>query len=180
MSVEIKFALSDEAQQIMRDLRTAPQWMLAAIAAAMAAENDLTVSHIQEKYLSFPRDEPATELGLRVQSNRLRQSLWASDPVIRGQVVESAIGDNVTSHGVNYAAVHEFGATIPAHKVTAKGKALRFEIGGRVLFRKSVNIPEVTLPARAPIQHGIADRAGAYGSAISDAISKAWHDHGQH
>ena len=177
MSVEIKMELSAEAQRIMDDLASAPVWLLQAIAGAMAAENDLTVSQIQEKYLSFPRDEPATELGLRVQSNRLRQSLWASDPVIRGQAVESAIGDKVTSHGVNYAAVHEFGATIPAHKITAKGKALRFQIGERVLFRKSVNIPEVTLPARAPIQHGINDRAGAYGESISAAIQKAWEAH---
>jgi hypothetical protein len=154
--------------------------MLEAIAAAMAEENHLTVSHIQTKYLSFARAEPATELGLRVQSSFLRLYLHDSDPVIGNGQVVSAIGDDVMSHGVNYAAVHEFGATIPAHEVRPKNaQALRFQIGKRVIFAKRVQIPEVTLPARAPIQHGLADRAGACGAAISAAIVSAWAERGR-
>jgi len=48
---------------------------------------------------------------------------------------------------VPYAEKHQFGGSVkrPRTKITAKkGKALRFEAGGEVLFRKSVVLPEKT------------------------------------
>jgi phage gpG-like protein len=168
MGEQINIELSTEAKALLASLDQAPQKMLEAIAATLKYQNELTVSHIQSSYLSFPKDGPPSEIGLRVQSNRLRQSAWASDPVISGQVVDSAIGDNV-----EYAAAHEFGADIPAHKVVAKGKALRFQIGDRVLYRKSVNIPEVHLPARGMFRRGINDRLSEYSKSISIAMVEA-------
>ncbi len=175
MSTEIKIELSQEAEATLRKSEGLPQEMLWAIAAAMKFENALTVSHIREAYLNFPKQGPTVPIGCRAVTKRMRQSLWASDPVISGQVVQSAIGNNAVSKtGVCYPAVHEFGATIPAHKITASGKALRFKIGERIIFRKSVNIPEVTLPARAPIQRGISDRLSDYSQGISEAIAAGW------
>ncbi len=76
--------------------------------------------------------------------------------LIRGGIV---IGTNVP-----YAAIHQFGGTIPAHKVTAgPGKVLPIPIAGAtlisaktgramkgqaVIFRMSAQIPEITMPAR--------------------------------
>lgn len=166
MAEQIKIELSEEALAIVRSFQTLPDTMLGAIARAMDLENQFTVSHIQAEYLSFSKGGPPVEIGLRVQSNRLRGSVRASKAVVSGQAVESAIGSNV-----EYAAIHEFGGTIPAHTVTAKGGGmLRFQIGERVMFRKSVNIPEIDMPARAPFQRGINDRLNDYGEAISEAV----------
>lgn len=162
--------LTAEARATLAAVKNLPGTALERIARQFDYQNALTVSHIQKEYLSFPKDEPATELGLRVQTNRLRSSVWASQAQVEGQTVDSAIGSNV-----EYAAIHEFGGTIPAHTVTAKpGGKLRFQIGERVLFRQSVNIPAVTMPARAPFQRGINDRLTAYVRAISEAVAGAW------
>ena len=137
-----------------------------AIARAMDKQNQLTVAHIQKTYLSFAGAGPTVPTGLRVKSNRLRGSLRASKAVNTGAGVVSAIGTNVV-----YAAIHEFGGEIPAHDIVARnGRALRFVIGGRVIFRHRVHFPGATLPARAPIQRGIRDCLPQYTTAISGAI----------
>jgi hypothetical protein len=142
-----------------------PAEMLLAIKEEMDLQNQLTISHIVRDNLSFPKDQPPVPIGLRVISGMGRKSVRASSAVVIGQSVESGIGSSL-----DYMAAHEFG--VPAHDVVAKGKALRFMIGERVIFRKKVHIP--ALPARAPIQRGIADRAGEYGQGISQAIVEAW------
>ena len=169
MSETINIELSAEAQAILARMEEAPEKMLTAVADAMRYENELTVSHIQQAYLSFPRDGAPSEIGLRVQTNRLRQSAWASEPVISGSQVQSAIGDNVA-----YAAIHEFGGTIPAHKILPKNKkALRFQIGERVIFAASVNMPERAMPERGMFRRGIRDRQAEYGKSISKAVIAA-------
>lgn len=169
MSTKVKIELSAKAQAFISESGEIPRRALEYAAEAMDYENELTVAHIQRDYLSFPRTGPSTPIGCRVQTNRLRSSLRASPAVITGEVINSAIGSNMA-----YAAAQEFGATIPAHKVTAKGGALRFKIGERVIFAKSVNIPEITLPARGFVQGGLADRAPSYTRAISDAFVRAF------
>lgn len=175
MTPQIKFTLTPAAQETLRVVRTLPQNILEGIAHAMDLQNEQTVGRIQLRYLSFPPQGPSNAIGLRRKTGRYRDTLRASKAVIVGQRVISAIGSNVVSaDGVSYPAVHEFGATIPAHDVVAKGGALRFKIGDRVLFRKKVHIPEIELPARAPIQHGIEDRLDNYSKAISAEVQKVW------
>jgi hypothetical protein len=169
MNPVYKAKLTPKAQETLRAVQTLPQNILAGIALAMDLQNQFTISHIVRDYLSFPKDGPSTDIGLRVQSGRGRASIRASKAKVTGQAVQSAIGSNI-----GYMAAHEFGATIPAHDVVAKGGALRFRIGDRVLFRKKVHIPEVELPARAPVQHGIEDRLDDYSEAISAEIQKIW------
>jgi len=83
--------------------------------------------------------------------------------------VESAIGDNVV-----YAAIHEFGGTIPARKIVPKNKqALRFQIGDRVIFAKSVNMPAVQMPERGMFRRGIRDQQADYAQSISKAVIAA-------
>lgn len=167
--IAIKIEIPEASEKVRRTLEAFPAQSLVAIARAMDQENNRTVSHIQLAYMSFPKDGPSNPIGLRVQTNRLRQSMRATKSVISGQGVSSSIGSNV-----EYAAAQEFGATIPAHKVTAKGKALAFHIGDRLIFRKSVNIPEITLPARGFTQRGITDRLPAYGESILAGLDKLW------
>jgi phage gpG-like protein len=164
MPAQFKIELTEEAKGVIRAQQAMPAQML--IAQAMDYQNALTVSHIQKNYLSFPKDGPSVEIGLRVETNRLRSALFASPSRVQGLEIDSAIGDSVS-----YAAIHEFGGRIPARKIVAKNaKALQFTIGGRVIYAKSVNIPAFDMPARAPIQRGIEDRLAKVGDAISEAI----------
>ena len=175
MTPQLTVKLTPAAQETLRVVRTLPENVLAGIARTMDVQNQITVSHIQRNYLSFASDGPSSPIGLRRKSGRYRDSLRSSKPVVQGQAVISTIGTNVVSKdGVSYPEVHEFGATIPEHDIVAKGGALRFRIGDRVLFRKKVHIPEIEMPARAPIQSGIADRMDDYSAGISAEIQKVW------
>lgn len=171
MPTRFNISISDNAAEIIKDLKELPAQMAIAIGKAMDKENQFAVSDIQRNYLSFPKSGPPIAIGCRVQTNRLRGSIRATKAVVSPDgSVSSSIGSNVA-----YAAAQEFGATIPPHKITAKnGKALRFQIGGRVIFAKSVNFPGATLPARGFVQRGITDNLPNYGNAISDAIVAAW------
>ena len=149
----------------------------------MAGQNNLTVAHADRYYLNFPKQEPPVPIGLRKISGRLQGSVRASEPVIIGDRVESAIGSNVV-----YAAVHEFGyqgpQEVPAHTRAVKSRNV-YRIGERADLRKSklsatgvalvkAFTREVNIPARAPIQSAIEDRADDYGKAISAEVAKAW------
>lgn len=109
-----------------------------AIARAMDKTNDGTVNAIKKK-ISGPL--------LRVRSGKLRNSIDRTDAVLltdaRGAQVRSSVGSNVRfrgAQGLAYAAPLEFGSR--PHVIRAKnGKALRFVIGGKILFRQSVNHP---------------------------------------
>ena len=63
MADQAQIELSDEAQQILRDLQTMPKWMLEAIAGALAAENQYTLDHIRKEYLSFSKSGGPGRLG---------------------------------------------------------------------------------------------------------------------
>lgn len=63
---------------------------------------------------------------------------------------KSTKNEAIVYSGLNYATIHNFGGTIPAHKITARnGKALKITLpSGQILFRKSANMPEKNIPAR--------------------------------
>jgi phage gpG-like protein len=172
-----------------------------SLARVMAFQNKLTVSHIQKEYMSFPKDQPPTMEGLRVQSNRLRNSLRDSKPEISGAKINSGIGSNVI-----YARIQEIGGQTKAHIIRAKnGKALAFNPGtgqfftkmdfarelagtrGKVrkaaaanfidesgiIFLKVVHHPGSNMPARQYVQRGVEDRMGAYTAAFDQVIQAA-------
>jgi phage gpG-like protein len=81
---------------------------------------------------------------LRVQTGRLRASI--THRMIKNGPSEylARIGSNV-----EYAAIHELGGTIPAHRVVpVKARALRFVVGGAVVFARYANIPAIQMPER--------------------------------
>ena len=117
---ETRVELSAEARRLLRDMAAAPAELPVRIARVMDYQNVLTVSHIQEAYLSFSKDGPPVEIGLRVQSNRLRGAAWAAAATVTGAAtVTSSIGDSV-----KYAAIHEFGGTI---QIGESKRTLRFK-----------------------------------------------------
>ncbi len=163
-TITIKLTPPDLVQR----LQNAPQLILPAIARELDAQNQLTIGHINLKRMTGKGPFPPSEHRLGNVTSKLKKSLWSPKSVIRGGNVESAIGSNV-----KYMGIHEFGGEIKPHLIKARfGKSLRFQIGGKVVFRRSVKHPGATYPARAPIYHGIQDRADAIGLAISNAIIK--------
>ena len=146
-----------------------------AMARTMDYQNQLTVTQIQAQHLSGP----TTDSSLSVRTNRLRGSANASKAVILGTGVTSSIGSNVV-----YAPVHEFGAVIQ-RTVKAGAVKLRTNKRGNLLMRgnlatfagpkhklfKEVKYAggksyTITIPARAPFGHGIADRQPDYTAAF--------------
>jgi phage gpG-like protein len=71
------------------------------------------------------------------------------------------IAVTVASSGIAYAAIHEFGGTIPPHEILPdKAKALAFVVGGKHAFAARVSLPAVTMPERALLPALVARRDG--------------------
>jgi phage gpG-like protein len=72
-----------------------------------------------------------------------------------------------TNGDVKYAAIHEFGGTIPPHEIVPdKAKALAFAIDGKQVFAARVNLPAVTMPERSYMR---SSGARAANRGVSDA-----------
>jgi len=134
----------------------------AALAGEMDKQNQFTVSHIQQRYMSLPKDGPTSLDGLRTISNRLRASVRASRSEIAEAGVKSAMGSNVA-----YAEILETGGDTAPHKIVARNaKALAFN----GIFRRSVNHPGSHIEGRHYVRRGIMDRLEEYGAAFTRAI----------
>jgi phage gpG-like protein len=165
MSLQIKPQLTPEAQRVVDQLREMPERMGREIARVMDRENEITVGHISERYLS--RRGPRS---LGVRTNRLRSSLRRSKARISGALgVVSSIGTNV-----EYMGVHEFGFS---GTVSVKSHTRRqSHVFGRALAQPIVSTVkahdrQVDIPERAPIRRGIRDRMDDYVRSISNAIT---------
>jgi phage gpG-like protein len=79
-----------------------------------------------------------------------------------------------TSGDVKYAAIQEFGGTIPPHEIVPdKAKALAFAIGGKQVFAARVNLPAVTLPERSYLRSSLAEMAGEIRDGLGEAVVQA-------
>jgi len=65
-----------------------------------------------------------------------------------------------TSPDVKYAAIHEFGGTIPPHQIVPdKARALAFLVGGKQAFAARVNLPAIAMPERSYMRSSLAGMA---------------------
>ena len=109
--------------------------------------------------------------GLRVQTGTLLNSIQRKIFLGNGEV-----SGEIGPRNVPYAAIHEFGGTIPARFVAPiRKKAIRFfDKGGTARFSKGHLIPATTIPARpylAPAISATADQiADVFGIFIEDAL----------
>jgi phage gpG-like protein len=107
---------------------------------------------------------------LNMRSGALASSIIAT-------VDESAADVSVrigTSGDVKYAAIQEFGGTIPPHAIVPdKAKALAFVVGGKQAFAVRVNLPAVTLPERSYLRSSLAEMAGEIAEGLSEAVVEA-------
>jgi phage gpG-like protein len=173
MSYTIEMAVSSQARLAIDRLKDSPG-ALRAIARRMDFENNLTIEQIRRFHLSGP----TTDSSLSVRTSRLRGSIRSTQPIVTADGVESSIGSNLI-----YAGVHEFGfegeVQVRPHNRTSR-KFQKFKFGGKTINRKirgaDIRVGtfkrQMRIPARAPIGHGIADRAEDYGAGISTAITE--------
>jgi phage gpG-like protein len=107
---------------------------------------------------------------LNMRSGALASSIIAT-------VDESAADVSVrigTSGDVKYAAIQEFGGTIPPHAIVPdKAKALAFVVGGKHVFAARVNLPAVTIPERSYLRSSLAEMAGEIAEGLSEAVVEA-------
>lgn len=162
----IKITLTKEAQAAVEILRDAPDVILDTVRTALDLENQFTVSHIQEKFMSKRGKQT-----LGVVTNRLRGSLRASKAVIVGDQVVSSIGSNVV-----YMGVHEFGFDGDV-QVKAHTRTIESLFGKELDEPKTVNVRAHTrhlvVKKRAPIFRGTKQRQKHYRQSISQALVNA-------
>jgi phage gpG-like protein len=77
------------------------------------------------------------------------------------------------SADVKYAAIHEFGGTIPAHEILPdKARALAFLVGGKQTFAARVSMPTVTMRERSYMRSSLAEMADEVKDEMAGAVLK--------
>jgi phage gpG-like protein len=75
---------------------------------------------------------------------------------------------------IKYAAIHEFGGTIPPHQIVPdKAKALAFLVGGKQAFAERVNLPAIVMPERSYLRSSLAEMADEIRVGMSEAAAEA-------
>lgn len=143
--------------------KAAPRAMREAVALVDSAV-ERAVLKLAIKMTGLVKSKLSGEV-LRVRTGRLRRSIHYE--LDKGNnSVEATVGTNV-----EYARTHELGLTIPAHIVQAKrGQALRFQMGGKIMYRKRVMIPPVKMPRRSFLEASLRQMAPEIESSISKAV----------
>jgi phage gpG-like protein len=128
---------------------------------ALLAKSNALAAALQERI----RQKLTGEV-LQTRSGALAASIVAS-------IAEEpqGIAVRIASTDVKYAAIHEFGGTIPPHQIVPnKAKALAFVIGGKQVFATRVQIPAVTMPERSYMRSSLAEMAEAIRDGLSEAV----------
>jgi phage gpG-like protein len=87
---------------------------------------------------------------------------------------ESGTSVSISSTGVLYAAIQEFGGKTAAHEIVAvKGKVLAFSADGTPVFARSVHHPGSTIPARSYLGSSLAEMRDDIESGFKQAILAA-------
>jgi len=75
---------------------------------------------------------------------------------------------------IKYAAIHEFGGTIPPHQIVPdKAKALAFLVGGKQAFAERVSLPAIVMPERSYLRSSLAEIADEIKAEMSEAVGDA-------
>jgi phage gpG-like protein len=147
--------IQDRAAAALADLPDGVRAELAAKASALAADLQ---ARIRQKL---------TGGVLKTRSGALASSITATviDDTADLSVGISAGGD------IEYAAVHEFGGTIPPHQIVPdKARALAFLIGGKHVFAERVDLPAVTMPERSYLRASLAETTAEIREELSEAV----------
>jgi phage gpG-like protein len=151
----LTIALDERASVALTSRLERVQEALAGKATALAAELE---NRIREKLAGDV---------LNSRSGALARAIVATVTETTGKIAVSI----AASADVKYAAIHEYGGTIPPHQIVpAKGRALAFALGGKEMFAARVNLPSVAVPERSYMRSSLAEMAAEIGDGFSDAL----------
>ena len=154
----LALSLRDGASAALAEMPERVRDALSAKANALAAELE---AKVQQKLAGTV---------LNTRTGALARSIVASIEESSGNVSVRI----ATSGDVKYAAIHEFGGTIPPHQIVPdKAKALAFAVGGKQVFAARVNLPAVTMPERSYLRSSLAEMADAIREGLSEAVVEA-------
>lgn len=81
---------------------------------------------------------------------------------------------SISSVGVPYAAIHEFGGKTAAHEIVSlNAKVLAFSSGGKHVFARKVHHPGSVIPARSYLGSSLADMRDEIVPSFKQAILEA-------
>lgn len=154
----IASSLRDGASAALAELPERLREVLAAKASALAAALE---AKVQQKLAGGV---------LNARSGALARSI-----VTTIEETSSGIAVSIASNGdVKYAAIHEFGGTIPPHQIVPdKARALAFAVAGKQVFATRVNLPAVTMPERSYLRSSLAEMAEEIGEGLGEAVAGA-------
>jgi phage gpG-like protein len=113
----------------------------------------------------------AAELQAKIQQKLSGDALAGSIGVTIDDSSAGLSVDIVTSADVKYAAIHEFGGTIPPHEILPdKAKALAFFVGGKQTFAARVLMPTVTMPERSYMRSSLAEMTDEVRNELTGAV----------
>ena len=131
--------------------------------------------------LSSKANVLAAELQGRIQQKLAGDVLNARTGALARAIVttidDSSANVSVTigaSSDIKYAAIHEFGGTIPPHQIVPdKARALAFAVGGKQAFAARVNLPAIAMPERSYLRSSLTEMAGEIRDGLSAAVVEA-------
>ncbi len=131
--------------------------------------------------LSTKAAELAVSLQARIQRKLAGEVLNARTGAlaraITATIEDGSAGTSVVigaSGDIKYAAIHEFGGTIPPHQIVPdKARALAFLIGGKQAFAMRVNLPAIEMPARSYLRSSLADMTDEIRAGMNEAVLEA-------
>jgi phage gpG-like protein len=119
-------------------------------------------------------------LEVRIQQKLSGEAVQTRSGALAASIVSSIENNgsgtsvSISSTGVPYAAIQEFGGKTAAHDIVAvKGKALAFSAGGGQVFARSVHHPGSTIPARSYLGSSLAEMRDDIESGFKQAILEA-------
>jgi phage gpG-like protein len=88
--------------------------------------------------------------------------------------MSGGVSIGVAAADSKYAAIHEFGGTIPPHQIVPdKAKALAFLVCGKPAFAMRVNLPAITMPERSYLRSSLAEMADELKAGLGEAIAES-------
>jgi phage gpG-like protein len=85
----------------------------------------------------------------------------------------TAVTATISSTGVRYAAIHEFGGTIHIPEIRPKtARALAFEIGGQTIFAAYTRAHDVHMPQRSFLASALREMTPRIREELNRAVSE--------
>ena len=126
------------------------------------------VADLQQRLLAKVEANLSGEV-LQTRSGALKASVAASIDVGADEFVAT-----ITSDGVPYAAIQEYGGHTAAHDIVpVKARALAFAGSGGTVFARRVHHPGSVVPARAPFGSALEALRSEIGDGLKQAVAAA-------